>query len=493
MNCKNCQQELEEGVTLCPACGTDNTEPIEETLPINEETHNDAQQEPVTQESEAHGEEKNTKADSPSKKEVGKIAIAFTILVALLMVLIALVLGGGKNEESADETGNSQTTETTTPTSEATEATVPVDTGLNDSTCKGTYTVSDETVLAELNTVVATLESEEMTVADLQVYYWMQVRSFLSEYYYYILYGQVNIDYTQSLDTQVCGFDETKTWQQYFIDSAISCWQEFTGMALAAQENGIQMQDDLQADLDGMEDTLAEMAETNGFDDIAALLEYNMGPGATYEAYARYMRTYYMGYSYYMQLYEASQPTEDEVRAYYEEHTEDYEAKEGKVVDVRHILIMPQGGTYDEESQTTTYSDEEWNDCYTRAEAILNEWLTGEMTEDSFGELANAHSEDPGSNTVGGLYTDVTEGYMTEAFNDWCFDESRTPGDYGLVKTPFGWHVMYFVSSADSWYSYAREDLLYERVSALMDEAVADYGMDVNYNAMVLGYLDLAA
>lgn len=476
MKCKHCQHELDSGLTICPECGTDNSEALENAL----------MDELVT---EMH--------DSRQKKAMtAKIAAAFAVLVMLLALLVVTVIrseSGTSGEESSTPSDSSEATGDSDASAETTQATIPEDTGLNDVTCKGTYTVADDILLADLDTVVVTLGEEEMTVADLQVYYWTQVGGFISEYYYYILYGAISFDYTQPLDTQVCAFDENLTWQQYFLDSAISCWQSFTCMALEAEKNGVQMSDDLRAELDNLEESLLEEAQSNDYADIQELLEANLGAGATYEAYARYLETYYTGYTYYAQKYEAFQPTDDEVQAYYEENLDDYASQTGKVVDVRHILIMPQGGTYDEESATTTYSDEEWDACYTRAEEILNEWLAGEKTEESFGELANTHSEDTGSNTAGGLYTGVTEGYMVEAFNDWCFDESRMPGDYGMVQTPYGWHVMYFVSSADAWFSYAQEDLQTERVLTWMDEIVAQYQMEADYSVMELGALNMGS
>lgn len=502
MKCKHCQQELEKGVPLCPECGTDNAPTEERESAILEEmTEETAPAEEMTEETaiaEEAAEQTPEKTEAP-KPEVGKIAIAFALLVALLVVLVALVLGGGTREDETQEsTGETQGT-TTTPdaTTQPTEATIPADSGLDDATCKGSYTVSDEALLTQLDTVVATLGDEKMTVADLQVYYWMQARSFLSEYYYYIAYGYVSFDYTQPLDTQVCGFDETRTWQQYFIDCAISAWQEFTGMALAAKENNVPIMEDLQKDLDNMEQTLLEMAQSNGYETVEELLKFTMGPGATYEAYARYMENYYLGYSYYNQLYENAQPTDEEVAAYYQENAEAFEINYGitaedRLVDVRHILIVPEGGTTDENGQTT-YSDEEYQAAYSEAEKILNEWLAGVATEDSFAELANTYSGDPGSNTAGGLYTGVAEGEMTEAFNDWCFDETRVAGDYGMVQTPFGWHIMYFVKSVNVWFTQAQADLINERVTALMDEAVSGYILDVDYSAMALGYLDLVA
>ena len=68
-------------------------------------------------------------------------------------------------------------------------ATVPADGNPDDQTCKGTYTVSDEEVIANKDTVVATVGEHTLTNGQLQVLYWMQVQSFLSsEYGNYMLY-----------------------------------------------------------------------------------------------------------------------------------------------------------------------------------------------------------------------------------------------------------------------------------------------------------------
>ena len=41
---------------------------------------------------------------------------------------------------------------------------------------------------------------------------------------------------------------------------------------------------------------------------------------------------------------------------------------------------------------------------------------------------------------------------MVEAFEDWCYDEARKPGDTGIVETTYGYHVMFF--SGDSEVNY---------------------------------------
>lgn len=114
-------------------------------------------------------------------------------------------------------------------------------------------------------------------------------------------------------------------------------------------------------------------------------------------------------------------------------------------IDVRHILIQPASGEltasdegYDEEQAQLDA------DAKAKAEDILAQWQAGEATEASFAQLAMENSVD-GSKYDGGLYTRVYQGQMVTEFADWCFDASRKSGDTGIVKTDYGYHVMYFV------------------------------------------------
>ena len=120
-------------------------------------------------------------------------------------------------------------------------------------------------------------------------------------------------------------------------------------------------------------------------------------------------------------------------------------------VDVRHILFKVD--TSDLDSKADDYQeklDARKAEQKEAAEAALKKWEEGARTEDSFAELANELSSDTGSNTNGGLYTEVYKGQMVTEFNDWCFDESRKPGDTGIVYNEgsyTGYHVIYFVGT----------------------------------------------
>ena len=118
---------------------------------------------------------------------------------------------------------------------------------------------------------------------------------------------------------------------------------------------------------------------------------------------------------------------------------------------VRHILVGFTGGTTDEFGGTV-YTEEEKAAAKATAEEIMAEFQSGTGTEDSFASLATLKSTDTGSAQNGGLYENVYPGQMVTAFEDWCFDESRKPGDTGIVETEYGYHIMYFVGNSDTNY-----------------------------------------
>ena len=140
------------------------------------------------------------------------------------------------------------------------------------------------------------------------------------------------------------------------------------------------------------------------------------------------------------------------------------------VISVRHILVTPESTTA--EDGTTSISDEAWAAAEAEAQKIYDEWQNVDPTESYFAGLAAMHSEDPGSQNNGGLYEDVYPGQMVPEFNDWCFADGRAAGDTGIVKTSYGYHIMYFVSEGEyAYWELAAGDML---TSQKMSDFVAN-------------------
>ena len=114
-----------------------------------------------------------------------------------------------------------------------------------------------------------------------------------------------------------------------------------------------------------------------------------------------------------------------------------------KMVNVRHILIE-----LEKLAENASDKEKEAADIAAKAAAqkLLDEFLAGDKTPESFGKLAEANTKDPGSVTTGGLYEDIYPGWAVKEFDEWCFAEGRQVGDTGIVKTDNGYHVMYFES-----------------------------------------------
>ena len=542
MFCKNCGEELPEDSLICEECGADNSPEIVEV---------------------------------PAKQKFPWVAVLATLgCVVLLGVLAWVVYFGVTGRFTPKE---------------------------NDVYYKENYTVDADAAFANRDKIVATMGEDKLTNGQLQVFYGMQVIDYLNEY------GAV-FDYTSSLDGQIYDKDTGLTWQQFFLEAALNSWKQYRVITNKAIAAGYQLDAENQERLDSTPERMAEIAEQYQFESAEALIQADMGPGCTMEDYMYYMELYYYGELYYRELAEQIEVTEEEMESYFLKNEayflEDGITKDsGFLVDVRQILIQPEGTTkgpdgktvvYSEdefaasrakiqeildtwlagektaesfaalaaeksqdadtaengglyayvgagvlnlvdvrhiliepesESGSSTYTEDEWAACYDKAKAILDEFRAGEQTQTRFAELAKEHTAD-GNGDVGGIYMDVYQGQMVQTFNDWIFDNSREYGDTDIVKTQFGyhimffvhrddavnnwifeegrqagdyeiiraddgWHLVYYVEGGEGWIRLSRAGAMSEKATKLLEELVTGYEIEADYKSIVLGKASL--
>ena len=451
MNCKKCNAEMAEDTKFCPACGAD-------------------------QEKTGLG--------------AGKIALLVILAVAAIAVVAALVLGGKGGTTPAETTAPTVPTTAPAASGEATETTppmtVPADGNPDDATCKGSYTLAEGATFNG-DAVVATMGEHKLTNAELQVYYWMQVYDFLNQYGSYA--SMFGLDYTQPLDMQL-SLEGAMTWQQYFLDSALDTWVNYQAMCNEANAASYVLDEEYVIYLEELPENLESSALEMGYESAEDMIRRDMGPNASLEGYLNYLNNYYLGYMYYGDTLEQIPVTDAEVEAYFDAHIEDYKANglektDERYVDVRHILVTPEGGD--------AATEEQWAAAEKEANNILNEWLTKHPDVDGFAVLAEAYTDDPGSASNGGLYEDVYVGQMVPEFENWCFDASRQTGDYGIVKTTYGYHIMYFVGSDYVWYATAEADMLVEKGNEFLQSVLDKHPTEIDYSVIELGTVNLAA
>lgn len=155
-------------------------------------------------------------------------------------------------------------------------------------------------------------------------------------------------------------------------------------------------------------------------------------------------------------------------------------ADESQVYSVRHILVTPK--TDDEDAQATTdgkneYTDEQWADAEKKANEILDEYNSTDKTEKDFALLAEKYSDDTESTSkgssglYGGLYEGVSLGQMVPSFEEWAIDSSRQFGDVGIVKSDYGYHIMFFVENTSKYLYDCKTALRTEMEGEFVDSA----------------------
>lgn len=455
MNCKFCNAEMKDGELICPDCGKENTEHTETVSTQMPEFSAEEIGEGMPFVQELDGENENR--ESKPKRKLWQIILAVACCAALMVALVVLVLQGMGIDLSPRE---------------------------NNVFYKNSYTVSDKTAVRNADKVVAAIGDAELTNAQLQILYWMQVDEFLR------YNGTSYFDYTKPLDEQIAYEASGQTWQQVFIERSIKAWRRYQLMNMLAEEGDYALIDKYQDSLEKIPADLEEMAKENGFESADAMIREDMGAACTAADYIDYVTLYNIAMLFLNEKYEELAPTMEEMENYYTDNEAAFKSSgitkdSGSLVDVRHILIQlaePAAGS----NGKVDYTEDQWEQCRQDAQALLDQWKAGAADEESFAELANKHSKDGGSNTNGGLYTQVEKGYMVDAFDEWIFDETRVPGDTGLVKTEFGYHIMYFVDAEEKWITAARTNLLSDRIEAMVAAAGEKWPVEINYKNIAL-------
>lgn len=155
-------------------------------------------------------------------------------------------------------------------------------------------------------------------------------------------------------------------------------------------------------------------------------------------------------------------------------------------VSMRHILVNV------ETDDDGNYTDEAKDAAHEEILGLYAEWQ-GDPTEDKFIELANANSDDSGSNTNGGLYENIYKGQMVEGIDEFLFDPATEAGDTVIVFNDgnyTGWHLVYFVGRDEMNYcdSLAKSQLTSTDFNDYLDGLVESYTVNEKFSMKVVDF-----
>ncbi len=444
-----------------------------------------------------------------------KLSIILVLCVAVLLVLN----GCSRKTEQMPDVTEPQATEVAAPT-------IPADGNPNDVTCHGSYYGSPEEAAAAADTVVATMGEATLTNAQLQIYYWLEVAACRQA-------GLANgPDFAQPLDTQLVPISSrVLTWQQYFLESALNTWASQQALVLMGQEEGIPTEAEYKPDLakraeymtgmpatqylygwnqsyipnrlhqtylEEMPSTLIDLAYAGDYGTVRSMAKALFGTDN--QSLLHYMNLANRAYMYFTEMGYHFEPTQEEINAYYTAHQADIPSSGEKTVDIRHILLVPENAQVAADG-TVTASENDWNRCLTQANSLIDKWQKAikrtrysqyavvDVAESRFSETAKNNSADTGSSINGGLYVQIRQGQLAPELDAWCFDPARQHGDYEIIRSACGYHIVFFSSATEDWYTASESGLRKQYFTNLIAQALGKHPTQISYSAICLGQI----
>lgn len=377
--------------------------------------------------------------------------------------------------------------------------------------CLPTYSVSADKAAQLGDKVVASMGSATLTNAALQIQYLNVISVYRSGG------NSQQPDYTQPLDEQECPLESGLSWQHYFLRQAVANWQTQQLLLQGAREprpiteeaykpnetddlhgkyvaadlpvNNFLYQDQPcyrpnkmhQAYLDGLEETMGELAAQRGYESLEDYAQAAFGGSAEELVQAAY--DYNFGYMYFTEESYDISVSDSEIASYVREHSS--ELPGGQTVDMRHVLLIPEGAKVSKDG-TVTAADSQWDACKQKAEEMLRTWgysyLTKNDSEANFARLANENSQDDGSRLNGGSYRNLEQGQLLSELDDWCFDPARKAGDTEIIRTKLGYHIVYFCAGHNRAEQEAQAALTGQKLLDMVQARREKQTLKVNYS-----------
>lgn len=153
--------------------------------------------------------------------------------------------------------------------------------------------------------------------------------------------------------------------------------------------------------------------------------------------------------------------------------TGEADVQRDEIYSVRHILVMPKDDEGNTLEDPTAGTDAQFKQAKKDAEAILDEFNKGDKSELSFAKLAEEKSDDiqstsnGSSGIYGGLCAGVRIGEMVKSFEEWSVDKNRKYGDCEIVKSEYGYHLIFFIEDTEKY--------LYDCKTAVLTQKEEDY------------------
>ena len=289
-------------------------------------------------------------------------------------------------------------------------------------------------------TTVVTVGGENITAREVNYFFRDSYDDFRSAYSDYLEDHQV-IDDSLSLDKQE--YSEDYSWAQFIYDaSKASIIRTYVIYADAVKE-GRKLTDEGRKAVDEQIEMLSGYAEKNNVS-LDTFLRSFYGDCADEKSYREYLEIKETAESYSIDRYNQAEFSDEELDAYFEENYPDTGNEyDYPTVNCRAVFLK-YDSTIDPLTGRYKFSDESVATRKKTAEDIFDLYMDGEQTEEAFIKFVRLYSEN--GSLKDGLYENLMKDdeSVESAVRQWAFDETRRPGEVGIVEAEHGVYVTYW-------------------------------------------------
>lgn len=283
--------------------------------------------------------------------------------------------------------------------------------------------------ILEKRTTAVTVGDHVVSNAELGYYYLDAVNNFSSTYgSYAMLYG---IDTSLPLDEQFTDEEQTQSWADYFIETAVDNVKATYALLDAAKAAGYTLPEEQQANIDMLANNIDTYAMLSGVESGDAYLKRMYGSGASKEGYLEYYRNNILASSYQEAYQNSLIYTDDQIRqadAAAPETFSSYDYNQYYLAVTRFLT----GGTTDAEGNNT-YSDEERAAAEVAAKAAANMVAAASDSAEDMDAAIAALEINADSAAASTDYTNQSYSSINSKLADWITDSSRKAGDTTVV------------------------------------------------------------
>ncbi len=297
--------------------------------------------------------------------------------------------------------------------------------------------------LTTTKTTAIQIGDTKYSPAEFSYFYRSEVSNTYAELYTY--YGDMAtymLNTSTPLSEQPAMYgDGEQTWADYFYNEAVVALTNLTVLYDTAIEKGYTLSEEDKAAIDADVAYYAEVASSNGYENLEQFLTVNFGKGFDEKLLREIAEKQYIATAYSTDVNDSFTFSDDEKEAHYNENASTYD-----FVTYHSYFVGTSNAAFEEMSD-----EEKIAAAHEAAESIVADVASGaEFTKNVRNfvseESKSAYEAEDSTQTV------VQGINVSDTYKDWLFDAGRTEGDATVIDSEGGSYALMFVSRENNHY-----------------------------------------